>query len=77
MTTTVTTTTVTTVATLGFGAAIGIIVTLALIGLLIARELSSASVHHRALAWRRVSLSAIVPLLFCFAAIVAVRIISL
>ena len=73
MTTTVTTVTVTTVTTLGFGLAIGLIVTIALIGLLLSRELAGAGGDPRLLAWKRTSMVAIVPLLLSFAVIVAVK----
>lgn len=69
-----TVTTVTTVAMMSFGLALGVILTLALIGLLVVRELMTAREGRSALRWGRVLNIGIVPLLVSFAFILAVKV---
>lgn len=75
MTTTVTTT-VTTTTILTFGFALGVLLTLALIGLLVAKELVTAGEGVRAVRWGRVLNVGIVPLLVSFLCIVAVKLVA-
>ncbi len=72
----VTTTTTTTVVTLTQAAMFGAIGVIALIMLLIAKELLSASTNEKALVLGQVTSVAIYPLLFAFLAIVAVAIVG-
>ena len=73
MTTTVTTVTVSTVTVMGLTAALGVIVTLTLIGLLVAKELASATPGERGVHWGRVLNIGVVPLLLSFLVIVGVK----
>ncbi len=75
MTTTVTTT-VTTTTILTFGAALGLMLTVALIAFLVVKELISASEGHRFAHWGRMLNVGIVPLLVSFLCIVGVKIAS-
>jgi cytochrome c biogenesis protein CcdA len=74
MVTTVTTTTVTTTTVIGATAALGVIATLLLIGLLVARELAGASESIRSIRWSRSLNIGVAPLLLAFAVIVAVKV---
>jgi hypothetical protein len=76
MSTTVTTT-VTTTTIITFGFALGVMLTLALIGLLVARELTATGDGARAIRWKRVLNVGIIPLLVSFVFIVAVQVASL
>ncbi|MGB2842384.1 MAG: hypothetical protein WBC40_07920 [Halobacteriota archaeon] len=76
MLTAITTTTTTTVEVLSQAAVFGAISVVVLIALLIAKELLSASENEKALLLGRVTGVAIYPLLFAFAVIVAVQVIT-
>lgn len=73
MTTTVTTVTVSTVTVLGLAAALGVIVTLTLVGLLVAKELVSATPGERGVRWGHTLNVGVIPLLISFLVIVGVR----
>jgi hypothetical protein len=74
VTTTVTTTTVTTVTAMGLTVALGVVATLALIGLLVLKEISGAAPGERTIRWSRALNIGITPLLLAFAVIVAEKI---
>ena len=74
MTTTVTTATISTVTMMGFGVALGVMLTVSLIALLVGRELASASDSSRGARMARVLNVGMVPLLASFALILAVKI---
>jgi len=76
MTTTVTTTTVTTVTVMGFTAALGVVATLALIALLVSKELGGASGNAGTIRWSQVLNVGILPLLFAFGVIVLEKIVA-
>lgn len=73
MTTTVTTVTVSTVTVLGVAAALGVIITLTLVGLLVAKELASATPGERGVRWSHALNVGVIPLLLAFLVIVGVR----
>jgi hypothetical protein len=75
MSTTVTTT-VTTTTILQFGFALGLLLTVALIGLLVTRELVTAGADGHALRWGRVLNVGIVPLMVSFVCLVAVKVMA-
>ena len=66
MTTTVTTVTVTTVNNVGLAAALGLITTLALIGLLVAKEITAATPGQVSVRWGRTLNIGMIPLLIAF-----------
>ena len=72
MSTTVTSVTVSTVIIMSFSLLLGVILSLALIGLLVARELATAGNGPRAVRWARVLTIGITPLLATFVVILAV-----
>jgi len=74
MISTVTTTTVSTVTSVALAASLGLIAIVVLLGLLIQKEVLTASTHPRAQALSRVLNTALVPLLigFAFTAVVKV-----
>jgi hypothetical protein len=74
MVTTVTTTTVTTTTVIGATAALGVIATLLLMALLVARELAGTSESIRSIHWSRSLNIGVAPLLLAFAVIVAVKV---
>jgi hypothetical protein len=74
---TVTTSTITTVTATGVAAGLGLIVVLALLTLLMVRELAGASAQPALQRAGRVLLVGIAPLLFAFATIVVVRVVGL
>ena len=74
MTTTVTTATVSTVTMMGFGVALGAMLTVALIAMLVGRELASASDSPRGARLARVLTVGMAPLMASFALILAVKI---
>ncbi len=77
MLTSVTTTTTTTVVTaMGQAAVFGAIGVVALIALLIAKELLSASENRKAVFLGRIASTAINPLLFAFLAIVVIEVVG-
>ena len=76
MSTTVTTT-VTTTTIITFGFALGLMLTLALIGLLVVKELVTANEGTRSIRWGRILNVGIVPLLVSFVCIVAVKFVAL
>jgi len=76
MLTAITTTTTTAVVALSQAAVFGAIGVVVLIALLIAKELLSASENEKALLLGKVTGVAIYPLLFAFAVIVAVQVIT-
>ena len=76
MTTTVTTVTVSTVTVIGVAAALGLITTLTLIGLLISKEIATAVPGERGVRWSRTLNIGVVPLLVAFAVIVAVKMVE-
>ena len=73
MTTTVTTVTVTTANNVGLAAALGLITTLALIGLLVAKEITAATPGQVSVRWGRTLNIGMIPLLIAFAVIVVVK----
>lgn len=73
MTTTVTTVTVTTVTTVGLVAGLGLLTSLALVALLIGKELATAVGSSGAARWGRTINIGLVPLLLAFAVIVAAK----
>jgi len=73
MTTTVTTVTVTTVTNMGLAAGLGLITTLALIAILIAKEITAATPGQVSVRWGRTLNIGMVPLLIAFAVIVVVK----
>ena len=76
MTTTVTTVTVTTVSNLGVAAGLGLITTLALIGILIAKEITAALPGQVSVRWGRTVNIGMIPLLIAFAVIVVVKLLQ-
>lgn len=76
MTTTVTTVTVTTATTVGLVAALGLMTTLALVALLIGKEITAAAPGERSVRWGRTLNIGVVPLLIAFAVIVAVKLVQ-
>ena len=73
MTTTVTTVTVSTVTVMGLTAALGLITTLTLVGLLISKEVAVVAPGEQTIRWGRVLNVGLVPLLIAFGVIVAVK----
>ena len=76
MSTSVTSATISAVLDDEFAVTMGLLVSAVLVILLAARELLIAAGGQRALTWCRVSLVAIIPLLFTFFTIVVVRILA-
>jgi hypothetical protein len=74
MTTTVTTATVSTVTVMGITGALGLILTVVLIGLLVSREIAAAGSSKNTIRWARSVNIGIVPLLVSFAVIAGVRV---
>lgn len=74
MTTTVTTTTVTTVTAMGLTMALGVVATLALIALLVCKEIAGAAPGERTVRWSRSLNLGIAPLLLAFAVIVVQKV---
>ncbi len=73
MTTTITTVTTTVTTATGVIAGLGLVATLILIALLISKELATATSGGASVRWGRSLNLGIVPLLFAFAVIVAVK----
>ncbi len=73
MSTTVTTTTVSTVADMGLTSAVGLALTLALVALLVGKEIASVAPGAAGVRWRRTLNVGLIPLLLAFAVIVAVK----
>jgi len=76
MTTTVTTVTVSTVTVMGVAAALGLITTLALVALLISKEIATAIPGESGVRWGRTLNIGIVPLLVAFVFIVGVKMVE-
>jgi hypothetical protein len=73
VTPTVMTDTLTNVAAMGLTATFGVVVTLALIVLLVAKQLTAAGTESQAIKWTRTLNIGIVPLLLGFAVIVGLK----